>query len=155
MLVVGSDYTGTITGIQDFGAFVRIPVELDSNLQGVEDGLVHLRELSDYHVEPGDVDTVCDVGDEVRVKVLRDHIPGKLSLSIRQATSKSPMQPRTHEFDDTPRLKKWDELVEDETYWGTVIKVLPKKGAVVKIDGYYGHGEVPMSEISFHWSVVR
>lgn len=71
---VGRLYRGTVTGVKEFGCFVRL-------FQGIE-GLVHVSELGDGHVR--DVAQVCAEGDTMVVKVLGvDN--GKISLSRRAA----------------------------------------------------------------------
>ena len=56
---VGGIYTGKVTRLMTFGAFVEI-------LPGRE-GLVHISELADYRVAM--VEDIVKVGDEVMVKV--------------------------------------------------------------------------------------
>jgi polyribonucleotide nucleotidyltransferase len=70
---VGAIYTGKVTRIVNFGAFVEI-------FHGQE-GLVHISELADYHV--ANVEDVVKVGDEISVKVTEvDHL-GRVNLSRR------------------------------------------------------------------------
>jgi polyribonucleotide nucleotidyltransferase len=70
---VGSVYTGKVTRLTNFGAFVEI-------LPGKE-GLVHISELADYRVAK--VEDVVKVGDEIMVKVTEiDHL-GRVNLSRR------------------------------------------------------------------------
>jgi small subunit ribosomal protein S1 len=66
---------GTVTKVVAFGAFVEI-------LPGVE-GLVHISELADHHVEnPGEV---VEPGSKLNVKILEiDEERRRLSLSIKQ-----------------------------------------------------------------------
>ncbi|WP_050616211.1 S1 domain-containing post-transcriptional regulator GSP13 [Bacillus testis] len=79
---VGSVLTGTVKGIQPYGAFVA----LDENTQG----LVHISEVTHGYVK--DVNDYLKIGDEVQVKVLSvDEKAGKISLSIR-ATQEAPAQ---------------------------------------------------------------
>jgi len=74
---VGGIYTGKVTRLTNFGAFVEI-------LPGKE-GLVHISELADYHVAR--VEDVVKVGDEIMVKVIEiDHL-GRVNLSRRAVFS--------------------------------------------------------------------
>jgi polyribonucleotide nucleotidyltransferase len=73
-LDVGTVYEGVVTGVKEFGAFVRI--------RG-QDGLVHISEW-----DAGRVERMADVtkeGDVVRVKVLVPDRQGRLSLSRKAA----------------------------------------------------------------------
>jgi polyribonucleotide nucleotidyltransferase len=72
---VGKTYTGTVTRILPFGAFVEI-------LPGKE-GLVHISELEDFRV--GRVEDVVNIGDEVAVVVMEIDRQGRINLSRRQA----------------------------------------------------------------------
>ncbi|MGQ9586621.1 MAG: polyribonucleotide nucleotidyltransferase [Anaerolineae bacterium] len=71
---IGKIYTGRVVRITDFGAFVEI-------LPG-QDGLVHISQLADYHVNK--VEDVVRVGDEIMVMVIDIDNEGKIRLS-RQA----------------------------------------------------------------------
>jgi polyribonucleotide nucleotidyltransferase len=74
---VGGVYTGKVTRLTNFGAFVEV-------LPGKE-GLVHISELADYHVAR--VEDVVKVGDEIMVKVIEiDHL-GRINLSRRAVFS--------------------------------------------------------------------
>jgi polyribonucleotide nucleotidyltransferase len=76
---VGGIYTGKVTRLTNFGAFVEI-------LPGKE-GLVHISELADHHVAK--VEDVVKVGDEIMVKVIEiDHL-GRVNLSRRAVFSDS------------------------------------------------------------------
>ena len=68
---VGEVYTGKVTRIFNFGAMVEI-------LPGRE-GLVHISELADYHVNS--VEEIVKVGDEVMVKVIGIDGAGRINLS--------------------------------------------------------------------------
>ena len=69
---VGDSVEGEVTGVVDFGVFVKLE-------QGLE-GLVHISELDWGLVE--DPHTLFNVGDGVRVKVIEIK-DGKISLSIK------------------------------------------------------------------------
>jgi len=71
----GEIITGQVTKLVPFGAFVRVA-------QGIE-GLVHISELSNTHVESPE--SVVNVGDTVQVKVIDvDVSRRRISLSMRQ-----------------------------------------------------------------------
>jgi len=77
---VGSIYTGKVTRLMSFGAFVEI-------LPGKE-GMVHISELADYRV--ANVEDVVKVGDEITVKVIDIDQMGRVNLSRRAVFEKSP-----------------------------------------------------------------
>jgi len=71
----GEIIDGQVTKLVPFGAFVRLA-------QGIE-GLVHISELSEQHVDSPE--SVLTVGEEVRVKVIEVDVPRRrISLSMRQ-----------------------------------------------------------------------
>lgn len=69
---IGDTADGEVTGVVDFGVFVKLE-------QGLE-GLVHISELDWGLVE--DPHMFCNVGDKVKVKVIEIK-DGKISLSIK------------------------------------------------------------------------
>jgi polyribonucleotide nucleotidyltransferase len=75
----GDVYTGKVTRIMAFGAFVEV-------LPGKE-GLVHISELSDRRV--GRVEDVVNVGDEVKVVVTEIDRQGRINLSRRALLEES------------------------------------------------------------------
>ncbi|MBS1213339.1 MAG: pnp [Proteobacteria bacterium] len=70
---VGKVYEGKVARLMDFGAFVTI-------LPG-KDGLVHISQISDEHVEK--VSDKLSEGDMVRVKVLEIDRQGRVRLSMK------------------------------------------------------------------------
>jgi len=71
----GEVIDGQVTKLVPFGAFVRVG-------EGIE-GLVHISELSEQHVESPE--QVVQVGEQVRVKVVDVDVPRRrISLSIRR-----------------------------------------------------------------------
>lgn len=79
---VGNKLLGKVTGITDFGAFVKLP-------EG-STGLVHISEIADTYVK--DIHDYLKVGDEVEVKVLNVGKDGKIGLSIKKAKADSKSQ---------------------------------------------------------------
>jgi len=72
---VGQIYSGKVTSIKDFGAFIEV-------IPG-QDGLCHISELSDGYVER--VTDIVKMGQEVRVKVILVDDQGRVKLSRKQA----------------------------------------------------------------------
>ncbi|NNM31304.1 MAG: 30S ribosomal protein S1, partial [Akkermansiaceae bacterium] len=71
---VGDIVKGTVAKIASFGAFV--------SLEGDIDGLIHISQLSEEHVER--VKDVLKVGDEVEARVIKvDKIERRIGLSIK------------------------------------------------------------------------
>jgi small subunit ribosomal protein S1 len=119
----GGVYTGRVTSIADFGAFV--------NINGA-DGLVHLSELSWERVQhPNEV---MEVGQEVKVKVISvDREKKRIGLSIR-ALQGDPWHEKIEKF-------KVGQLVE-----GTITR-LTKFGAFARLEGDI-EGLIHISELS-------
>jgi polyribonucleotide nucleotidyltransferase len=69
----GEIYTGKVSRITNFGAFVEILPN--------KEGLVHISELADYHVNR--VEDVVQIGDEITVKVTEIDNLGRINLSRR------------------------------------------------------------------------
>ena len=119
----GKVYTGRVTSLADFGAFV--------NINGA-DGLVHLSELSwDRIQHPNEI---LEVGQEVKVKVINiDREKKRIGLSLR-ALSDDPWRSRIEKF-------SVGQLVEG------VITRLTKFGAFARLEGDI-EGLIHISEIS-------
>lgn len=75
---VGGLYTGKVTRIADFGAFVEI-------FPGKE-GLVHISELADYYVSR--VEDIVKPGDEIMVTIIDIDPSGKIKLSRKAVFEK-------------------------------------------------------------------
>lgn len=106
---VGSDVEGEVTGIVDFGIFVKLE-------EGLE-GLVHISEIDWALVE--NPKTLFKVGDKVKVRIIEIK-EGKISLSIK-ALKENPWKAAAKKF-------KKDDLVK-----GVVIK-FNKHGALASIE---------------------
>lgn len=78
-VAVGNIVEGKVSGITNFGAFVKLP-------QGKE-GLVHISEIA--HEFVSDINNFLKIGENIKVKVLSESKPGKYDLSIKQ-TQQSP-----------------------------------------------------------------
>lgn len=119
----GQTYTGRVTSLADFGAFV--------NINGA-DGLVHLSELSwDRIQHPKEI---LEVGQEVQVKVINiDREKRRIGLSLR-ALQNDPWKERVAKF-------SVGQLVEG------VITRLTKFGAFARLEGDI-EGLIHISELS-------
>ena len=89
---VGTILPGKVTGITNFGAFV--------DLGNRKTGLVHISEVSNSYIK--DIKDVLTVGDEVQVNVMEIAGDGKVSLSIRRASSDSSEET----IEDKPKFQK-------------------------------------------------
>jgi len=95
----GEVITGQVTKLVPFGAFVRVG-------EGIE-GLVHISELSDQHVDTPE--QVLNVGDIVRVKVVDvDVSRRRISLSVKRVSESEQEFPEAEIEAETT-----DELVAD------------------------------------------
>lgn len=125
-LEVGGLFAGTVTSVQDYGAFVDI---------GGLEGMIHVSELSWRRVEhPSEV---VQVGDEVEVKLLgikKTDKGERISLSLREA------QPH-------PWVAVGTKFVEGESYDGVVTRV-EAFGAFVEL-GPGVEGLIHVSEMSW------
>ena len=121
----GKVYTGRVTSLANFGAFI--------NINGA-DGLVHLSELSWDHIEhPREV---LEVGQEVKVKVINvDREKKRIGLSVR-ALQSDPWRSRVEKY-------SVGQLVEG------VITRLTKFGAFARLEGDI-EGLIHISEIAEH-----
>ena len=119
----GKVYTGRVTSLANFGAFI--------NINGA-DGLVHLSELSWDHIDhPREV---LEVGQEVKVKVINvDKDKKRIGLSIR-ALQGDPWNEKVAKF-------KVGQLVE-----GTITR-LTKFGAFARLEDDV-EGLIHISELS-------
>ena len=121
----GKTYTGRVTSLANFGAFI--------NINGA-DGLVHLSELSWDHIDhPREV---LEVGQEVKVKVINvDKEKKRIGLSVR-ALQEDPWRSRVQKY-------SVGQLVEG------IITRLTKFGAFARLEGDI-EGLIHISEISEH-----
>jgi small subunit ribosomal protein S1 len=101
----GDVVQGTVTKVVTFGAFVEI-------LPGVE-GLVHISELAQHHVE--NPREIVSQGDKVNVRILEvDADRRRLSLSLKRVEEGMPVQPMPGEEAAPPALGLSDEVFADE-----------------------------------------
>jgi small subunit ribosomal protein S1 len=101
----GDVVQGRVTKVVTFGAFVEI-------LPGVE-GLVHISELAQHHVE--NPREVVSQGDQVNVRILEvDAERRRLSLSLKRVEDGMPVQPLPGEEAEPPALGLSDEVFANE-----------------------------------------
>jgi small subunit ribosomal protein S1 len=107
-LKIGMVVEGTVTGVVDFGAFVKF---------GEMEGLVHISELAWQRIEnPKDI---IKVGDPVKAKVISID-KGRVSLSIKQ-------------LQDDPWLEAVKKYQIGQKVTGKVLKIMPF-GVFVELD---------------------
>ena len=100
----GEIIDGQVTKLVPFGAFVRVAA-------GIE-GLVHISEISDQHIETPE--SVLSVGQEVRVKVIEVDVPRRrISLSMRQVGGAMP-RPATEIEEEAAAAVEVEEAASTE-----------------------------------------
>ena len=77
---VGEIYEGKVTGLTNFGAFVK--------MSNGESGMVHISEVASVYVK--DINEHLSEGQSVKVKVLAINEQNKISFSIKQAAPPAP-----------------------------------------------------------------
>src|SRR3954463_7568788 len=101
----GDVVAGKVTKVVTFGAFVEI-------LPGVE-GLVHISELAQHHVE--NPREVVSQGDTVNVRILEvDAERRRLSLSLKRVEDGMPVQPGPGEEAPPPALDLSEDVFSDD-----------------------------------------
>jgi len=127
---IGDLIEGTISGVVDFGAFVRfqLPQAPDKEKQEFMEGLIHISEIDWQLIE--DPRQILKVGDKVTAKIIGTERE-RLSLSLK-ALKKDPWLEIENSY-------KKDQLVE-----GEVTKINPF-GAFVQLDKDI-HGLVHVSD---------
>lgn len=107
---IGDTVKGEITGVVDFGAFIR--------LDPLVEGLVHISELDWQLVQ--DPRDIVKVGDKVKAKIVDIAADGRISLSLK-ALKDDPWQNLGKKYAQGKKVK------------GTVSKLTPY-GALVRLD---------------------
>ena len=79
VIEVGNIYTGTVSRIMPFGAFI--------DLGGGNEGLLHISKISSRRIEK--VEDVLNVGDEVTVKVSEIDEQGRINLNMKDLEANS------------------------------------------------------------------
>ena len=102
----GDVVSGKVTKVVTFGAFVEI-------LPGVE-GLVHICELAQHHVE--NPREVVSQGDTVNVRILEvDAERRRLSLSLKRVDEGMPLQPGAGDEAAPPTIDLSEDVFSDES----------------------------------------
>jgi len=126
-LKVGNEYTGKISRLEAYGAFVNIGAE--------REGLVHISELSHNYVKlPSELFTV---GDEVKVQVLGfSKRKRRIDLSIKALQEKPELTESINRTLDTSKSGTWEKKRKDR-------KRNEKKTAEVFVDYQDGEEQLP------------
>ncbi|MBP9864699.1 polyribonucleotide nucleotidyltransferase [Patescibacteria group bacterium] len=92
-VVAGEIFTGPVTRILDFGAFVEISPK--------QEGLVHISEIAPTRIDK--VGDVVKIGDMVTVKVIEIDAMGRINLSMKRAAPGYQETPGDKSFSRPPR----------------------------------------------------
>lgn len=111
--LIGKVFSGVITHVAAFGAFVKLDMG--------EEGLVHISEVANEYVT--DIAKFVSVGQKVTVKILTRNKKNKLEFSIKKATEAEekisqyvpPKAPKSNDFETkvSAFLKKSEEKQVD------------------------------------------
>jgi small subunit ribosomal protein S1 len=128
---VGDVVEGEITGVVDFGAFMKFKPETKSEEEVLEmEGLIHISELDWQLIE--DPSEVIEVGQKVKAKIIEITDDGRISLSLK-ALKKDPW------IDIESKFKK-GEIVKGKATkinpFGAFIEVAPKIQGLVHISEF-------------------
>lgn len=97
-------YEGTVTGLTNFGAFVK----LDNGTTG----MVHISEVAAEYVS--NINDHLSEGDKVKVKVIEINEKGKVSLSIKKALPKPEKTERKPKPQNKNTNKGWKGAPREE-----------------------------------------
>lgn len=92
-LEVGAIYTGKVSGIIKFGAFVTVAPG--------KSGLVHISEIANTYVD--DINKYLTVGQEVSVKLVSIDENGRINFSIKQAAKPTSVRTQAKNPSTPPR----------------------------------------------------
>ncbi len=103
----GQIYEGIVTAIKNFGVFVKI--------EGEGEGLVHISKITNGYVK--DVSEYLNIGQKVKVKVLKIEDGGKMDLSIKDAgeiiKKKDSSQPKEKEDKQSDFEQKMSKFLKE------------------------------------------
>ena len=100
----GDVYTGKVTRIMNFGAFVEIAIG--------KEGLLHISQID--HKRVGKVEDVLSVGDEVKVEVTEIDKQGRINLSRKALLPKPERDEKEERQDRKERPRKQEAWPADE-----------------------------------------
>ena len=100
----GDVYTGKVTRIMNFGAFVEIAIG--------KEGLLHISQID--HKRVGKVEDVLSVGDEVKVEVTEIDKQGRINLSRKALLPKPERDEREERQERKERPRKQEAWPADE-----------------------------------------
>jgi small subunit ribosomal protein S1 len=139
----GEIIDGQVTKLVPFGAFVRVAA-------GIE-GLVHISEISDQHIETPE--SVLSVGQEVRVKVIEVDVPRRrISLSMRQVGGAMPRPASEIEEEAAPAADPEPVATEVaasvEAEQVAAVATAPEPVAAVEAESVSAEAEAPAADPS-------
>ena len=154
---VGDTIEGEITGITDFGAFIKFPVapvakEGEEEIpQETLEGLIHISEL-DWQLI-ADPEEVVKVGEKVQAKII-EITNGKISLSLK-ALKKDPWQDLKYKKGDIV-----EGTVVKFNIFGAFVKIEPKIQALCHVSEFKDEKEMKEtlkigSEYKFQISLIK
>lgn len=122
----GDVVQGQITGVVEFGAFIRFPHPPKDDIQSIE-GLIHISELDWQLIE--DPRDIVKEGDSIEAKII-DISKGRISLSLK-ALKEDPWQQLPYEQGDVIK----GEVTKFNPF-GAFVQVAPKVQGLIHISEF-------------------
>jgi small subunit ribosomal protein S1 len=124
---VGDKIMGIITGIADFGAFIRFPLAKENEQITQMEGLIHISELDWQLIN--DPSEIVKVGQEVEAQIVDISKDGRVSLSLK-ALQKDPWEGIEKKFKISDQIE--GKLIKINQF-GAFVEIAPKIRGLVHI----------------------
>lgn len=139
---VGDIVEGEITGIVDFGAFIKFPILKDKEKDNEEnvslEGLIHISELDWQLIE--DPSKIVKVGEKVKAKIISIS-NNRVSLSLK-ALKKDPWEDLKEKYKEGDVVRG---IVTKINPFGVFVKISPKIQGLVHISEFKSKAEMESS----------
>ena len=137
----GDIVEGTITGLADFGAFIRFPLKKNEKIKEGPDfmeGLIHISELDWQLIQ--NPSEIVKVGDKVKAKIIDITKDGRVFLSLK-ALREDPWKKLKGKLKEGQKVK--GKVIKLSSF-GAFVEIAPKIRGLVRVSDF--GGEMKMKE---------